>query len=332
MLAPPDSSSSGGNAGADSGAGYYAWVGTQLSWGARKAAAGSHDSLGPGSIAAIVLGCVLGLVLIAAATALLLHKRRQRRRPQQWSEVQPSSRDTSCWDICGRRSQGQQQLLQPGMGSSYADFTANSWGQQVPPCASVLASFGSGGRDTSLRAGPAYYSHTSQGAAGALNGPGTMTAGMLVHTSPNSGTTGASFRVPVGPGGEATRFQDLMMQQQQQQGLDVEYAGPSFARGTDTCLAAAAAGVTASGAAAAAAGVGAEQGDATDASGGDDAGGQKGGGGIGQYKQQVFEAARKQLGATAGDLARSDALVLEVVLGEGSFGKVFRGERLFAFM
>jgi hypothetical protein len=115
---------------------------------------------------------------------------------------------------------------------------------------------------------------------------------------------------------------------QQQQGLNVEDAGPSVARGTDTCLAAAAAGVAASGAAAAAAGVGADQGDAMDASGGDDAGGQKGGGGIGQYKQQVFEAARKQLGATAGDLARSDALVLEVVLGEGSFGKVFRGESL----
>eukprot|EP00775_Hariotina_reticulata_P010053 gene10053-10209_t len=45
----------------------------------------------------------------------------------------------------------------------------------------------------------------------------------------------------------------------------------------------------------------------------------------GQHKQQLFEAARKQLGAVAGDLARSDALVLEAVLGEGTFGKVFKG-------
>jgi hypothetical protein len=47
----------------------------------------------------------------------------------------------------------------------------------------------------------------------------------------------------------------------------------------------------------------------------------------GHHKQQVFEDARKRLGATAGDLARSDALVLEAVLGEGTFGKVFKGER-----
>jgi len=46
----------------------------------------------------------------------------------------------------------------------------------------------------------------------------------------------------------------------------------------------------------------------------------------GQHKQQLFEAARKRLGAVAGDLARSDALVLEAVLGEGTFGKVFKGE------
>jgi hypothetical protein len=49
--------------------------------------------------------------------------------------------------------------------------------------------------------------------------------------------------------------------------------------------------------------------------------------GRGHHKQQVFEDARKRLGATAGDLARSDALVLEAVLGEGTFGKVFKGEQ-----
>jgi hypothetical protein len=48
--------------------------------------------------------------------------------------------------------------------------------------------------------------------------------------------------------------------------------------------------------------------------------------GRGHHKQQVFEDARKRLGTKAGDLARSDALVLEAVLGEGTFGKVFRGE------
>eukprot|EP00879_Flechtneria_rotunda_P021879 GHRR01023074.1.p1 GENE.GHRR01023074.1~~GHRR01023074.1.p1 ORF type:complete len:353 (+),score=134.22 GHRR01023074.1:94-1059(+) len=57
-------------------------------------------------------------------------------------------------------------------------------------------------------------------------------------------------------------------------------------------------------------------------------GGDMEGGGVdrrGQHKQQVFEDARKRLGATAGDLAHRDALVLEAVLGEGTFGKVFRG-------
>jgi hypothetical protein len=52
-----------------------------------------------------------------------------------------------------------------------------------------------------------------------------------------------------------------------------------------------------------------------------------GGVGRGHHKQQVFEDARKRLGTTAGDLARSDALVLEAVLGEGTFGKVFKGEQ-----
>jgi hypothetical protein len=44
----------------------------------------------------------------------------------------------------------------------------------------------------------------------------------------------------------------------------------------------------------------------------------------GQHKQAVFEDARRRLNTTAGALARDDALVLEAVLGEGTFGKARR--------
>lgn len=322
-------SSRSANPGAETVAGgaYYAWVGTQLSWGDRAAAAPKKGLTDPGAIAAVVLGTVLGLVLILAVIALLLQCRCCRHpHQQQWGVMGGSGKgSSSCWSLCCGQGP-EHQLLPPGLPSSYLEYN-HSWGPgmgpQVPPGASVLASFGSAQRvfgDGSVQAGLAYNSAGSDVGAGVQNGPNAAAAAaLMVHTSPNSATTGTSFRTPLGQGGDGNLYDVIQHHQQQQQlGLDVQRAGPSFSRAAREELAA---GVTVAAAAVAADRVQ----DGTESSGREDAGGQMGAAGGGQHKQQVFEAARRQLGATAGDLARSDALVLEAVLGEGSFGKVFRG-------
>jgi hypothetical protein len=50
-------------------------------------------------------------------------------------------------------------------------------------------------------------------------------------------------------------------------------------------------------------------------------------GAAGHRKQALFEEARKMIGqARHGAMARKDNLRLESVMGEGTFGKVFKGE------
>jgi hypothetical protein len=307
------SAAGGSSAGVPPGEAYYAWVGTQLTWGGRAAAPAPTQGLSnPGAIAAVVLGSILGLVLILAAVALLLQRRHMQH--QQYIDADSAGKHSnSCWSLCCGQGP-EQQLLPPGYGASYTEYN-NSWGPQMPPGASVLASFGSGGQvygDGLVEAGLRYNSGTSQGAAGAAYHGQVVSAGAaghLVHTSPNSGTTGMSVGLALGIDGEPAGAGNLyeLEQQQQQYGPDLEHTQRSFLRG------------------AAGAETQADQGNGGTVTSTEGTG-QHGAGGRGQHKQQVFEAARRQLGATAGDLAPSDALVLEAVLGEGSFGKVFRGK------
>lgn len=216
---------------------------------------------------------------------------------------------------------------------------------------SVRGPSGRGGlNDGSVRGGGQHgglYSSADAAAAAAAGGHHHL----HVHTSPNSATTtvmsnvirggvGASA-VGVDAAAAAASLYDFVQKHQQYQ-HGAEGGEILVHEGGQRAGAAAGAGMlspdglTAAAAAAAAAGL--EYGlEGTGTTAGDDEAGDAGGGGgqhkggggaggFGQHKQQVFEAARRQLGATAGDLARSDALVLEAVLGEGSFGKVFRGE------
>jgi hypothetical protein len=312
-------------------AAYYSWVGTEMHWAPRPAASSTtpHGLTEPGAVAAVVLGCVLGLLLLLLAVlGLLLQRRRRRHLLHAWGLGEAPEKDRGCWGLCGGVSGDPSHQLPPCVaGIGYPEFN-HSWRQhQIPPGASVLASFGSAQHpygnaqqpygDTSMHGGRVFFRSNSDGVAN----PNTVgMSGYAVQTSPASATTTRSYRGP--GGGEAAAAAALanlcdLGYLQQQQGLDVEQGGAPYGIGSaarDRLLASAAGNTTARATS-----------ETTDAEG--DAGGNRAtaGGGGGQHKQQVFEAARRQLGATAGDLARSDALVLEAVLGEGSFGKVFRG-------
>jgi hypothetical protein len=266
-------------------------VGTQLSWSPRPAPAAAGGLQGAGAIAAVVLGSILGLIMLLAAAALFVQLQRWRRQ-RRYGMVGGKEAGPSCWDAC--LGQHHQQQLLPPDGSSWAEARPSNGSSARGPLGASAAAVV-----------PSHYF------AGAY----------LVHTSPNSATTVKSFR---GVGGDATAAAAAAAvaagfighQQQQQCALEVEAAGPSY-RPTSS-VAGPVAGSLFAGAAL-------SQGpEGTEATGADDTGAYRGVGG-GQHKQQVFEAARRQLGATAGDLARSDALVLEAVLGEGSFGKVWKG-------
>lgn len=325
LLATTSTSSSSNSSG------YYAWVGTELGWGPRVAAPPSRGLSEPGAIAAVVLGSVLGLIIVLAVVALFLQHRRQR--------VWGAGRDKSCLGLCWAQKADQQLLATGGAGgSSHADPNS-SWALHAPGSSALRASFGSvrhGGADSSVRGGqlggsvrggqlgggiPAWQLGGSVHSDGAAWNAHFAQHAFVVHTSPNSATTAYSLPRGVAGDGRTGSLYDLVQHHQpQQHGLEVEQAGPS------NRPVAGHAGPGLEGLAASAAAVGDQQQDGTEGTGADAAEGRLNGAG-GQHKQQVFEAARRQLGATAGDLARSDALVLESVLGEGSFGKVFRGER-----
>jgi hypothetical protein len=264
----------------------------------------------PAAVAAVVLGCVLGVLLLAIAAgvaAWAVQRRRQRRQLQH-----------AAWRVPDHSTHYDTALLaQQQVGGS----THGPAGGQMMHHASPHLRQGSYEQQQQqqlLRSGHGLSSDWPCPHAAAQ---------LLVHLSPNSATTNGGlpdaaslFAVqPSGPSGRYDTAQQQQQQQQQQQhGLDhVERSRASLLAAT----------------AVAAQQQQQQQPDAV-ADGGDAAvqGDVSVRGGTanapGHHKQQMFEAARKQLGGTAGDLAGRDALVLESVLGEGTFGKVFKGVRV----
>eukprot|EP00878_Enallax_costatus_P023890 GHUV01025449.1.p1 GENE.GHUV01025449.1~~GHUV01025449.1.p1 ORF type:complete len:374 (+),score=108.50 GHUV01025449.1:176-1297(+) len=322
--ATPSSSS---NSGGDS---YYGYIDSQLDWDPSLAAKAQRSV----EVAPLVLGLLLGLVLVAAVLAgSLLLVRRRRRRMQQYqhdgskhgADVEHGRarhpRGACCWKPAGRKDSHWQILAANGTagqnGSAYAaaDSLNAGWGGGDGPRnghdIAILTSISN--HDASGVIGPVGSAENSR------HGPSVYPPRPSLAQQNHFSGLFAGDHSPQLSAQPSPHYREL---------ADANHLGQYESRasgGFDLVdrfnSSRAVHPVTTTGG-----------GFTTDGHTTVTDEGTGGGGGVGvtggqqkQHKQQVFEDARRRLGAAGGDLARSDALVLESVLGEGTFGKVFKG-------
>lgn len=303
---------------------YYGYISTQLLWDPSLIAKPQHSV----DVAPLVLGLILGLVLIAAVAAVLLRVRRRGRRMLQYQQHGTSKHwagpesgyplGACCWKQPWKKDIHLQRLVANGtVGQNGSVYTATdnhtaSWaaadgpGQihEIPVLSSIT------NLDTSGVVGPVGSLENSR--HGPMVFPPRPLLAAQNHYS-GAFAVGSSLQLSAQPSPHYRELVDATHIGQYESklsgGLDIVDGLNSVHPATIT-----GGGYT-------------TDGNTTIASEG--TGGVGGVGGTGgqhkQHKQQVFEDARRRLGAAGGDLARSDALVLESVLGEGTFGKVFKG-------
>jgi hypothetical protein len=334
---------------------------------AAAAAAAAPQKLSPGSTAAVVLGTLLGVLLLGMLAALLLvASRRRARRPSSSSSSSSAGKDAA--SSSGRWFwQRQQRHGRGGGGSSFwpsqgrdhnvdADREASDAHLALYAAAAGYAECGegrpsgAGARDSLMRSFMSAGGRNASSSAG--NGPARCVSDLGRQQQQQMA---AAFAAGASVSGRGTWDLEAALHPQQLQQLADATAAEIHARQmSGTCeqgskgnnnntslralhgaIAGAAAGIgqtsfevhtaTEDGTQQGMQQQGIQQGAAAAAAA---AAGDAAAVGRGHHKQQVFEDARKRLGTKAGDLARSDALVLEAVLGEGTFGKVFRGEKV----
>lgn len=318
--------SSNSNSSSASGS-YYGYINANLAWDAALSAAAGQDKPKV-DVTALVLGLILGAVVLAALTFVLIRAARKRRGKQRYKKhsadvVAHSSTQNGrcCW--INPHTGKQQWHTVP----SYQDVRSAGSAFTAPTAAN--------GAHAAVSSADMQHEDAHDVALlGSLGGYDT--AGMLGRVGSAEGSR-QGLHIPPAAGAPPHSMHSVPlrgdhspppMQHYLSDLADGGYIGPyekKFSGGLDpermnSSRAVQFGTLTGGGFTTDANTTVTEEGTGGQSAAGGGAGGQHK-----QHKQQVFEDARRRLGATAGDLARSDALVLESVLGEGTFGKVFKG-------